>query len=377
MLQSLHIKNYKNLKDFSIGNLSRVTLITGNNNTGKSSILEAIALFAHRGDLSLLLQILSEREEYTKNSQNTVDFTERNTKQLSSLFTDRIIGFDIDNAISIGTLEDQSLVREENSDSEIFIRFVRFIDEVVNDQDGSLIRRRKLHATKVLESENLQFQIGLEIIIGSKSQIIALDEEIFLPAKPKAINKTSACQFIRARAITRESNGVLFDNITLTAKEELVLNALKIIEPRVERIAFVGEDNQERIAVIKLQHIAVPFPIGSMGDGINRILAIILALVNCENGFLLIDEFENGLHYSAQEKLWKIIFELAKRLNIQVFATTHSEDCIHGFETALNEQDDNYMGSLFRLDSINGEIKKVEFTAEELRVASELDIETR
>ena len=65
-----------------------------------------------------------------------------------------------------------------------------------------------------------------------------------------------------------------------------------------------------------------------MGDGINRILTIILAMVNCENGYLLIDEFENGLHYSVQEKLWEIIFYLAKRLNIQVFATTHSNDTI-------------------------------------------------
>jgi AAA15 family ATPase/GTPase len=70
-----------------------------------------------------------------------------------------------------------------------------------------------------------------------------------------------------------------------------------------------------------------------MGDGMNRILTIILALVNSDNGCLLIDEFENGLHYTVQENLWRIIFHLSKELNIQVFATTHSEDCIKGFQS--------------------------------------------
>ena len=83
--------------------------------------------------------------------------------------------------------------------------------------------------------------------------------------------------------------------------------------------------------MVRLDESNNPLPLRSMGDGINRILTIILAMVNCENGYLLIDEFENGLHYSVQEKLWEIIFYLAERLNIQVFATTHSNDAIEVF----------------------------------------------
>lgn len=114
-----------------------------------------------------------------------------------------------------------------------------------------------------------------------------------------------------------------------------------------------------------------------MGDGINRILTIILALVNSENGYLLIDEFENGLHYSVQADLWEIVFFLAERLNIQVFATTHSEDCISGFEQVLNEALTTASGHLIRLDRIDGEIRQTSFDPEEMKLAGEKDIELR
>jgi len=114
-----------------------------------------------------------------------------------------------------------------------------------------------------------------------------------------------------------------------------------------------------------------------MGDGINRILTIILALVNADNGYLLIDEFENGLHYSVQEKLWNIIFNLSKKLGIQVFATTHSEDCIIGFETVLNNKTNQLEGKLIRLELIEGSVRQVEFNAKELKIANDENIETR
>jgi len=106
-------------------------------------------------------------------------------------------------------------------------------------------------------------------------------------------------------------------------------------------------------------------------------LTIILALVNSDNGFLLLDEFENGLHHTVQEKLWNVIFKLAQSLKIQVFVTTHSEDCISGYENVLNNPENKLDGKLIRLDNINGEIHQVEFNANELKIATDLNIETR
>lgn len=95
----------------------------------------------------------------------------------------------------------------------------------------------------------------------------------------------------------------------------------------------------------------------------------------CIRDRLLIDEFENGLHWSILPKVWDIVFKLSERLNVQVFATTHSRDCVKGFDTTWN----NYptLGAFFRLEASNGTVKVREYTSETLSDAIDMDVEVR
>lgn len=113
-----------------------------------------------------------------------------------------------------------------------------------------------------------------------------------------------------------------------------------------------------------------------MGDGINRILNLTLALVNSDGGFLLIDECENGLHHSVQDKLWEIIFEIAEKLDIQVFATTHSNDSINSFAKVL-ENAPKLDGALFRLERKEESVIANPFSKEEITVAANQGINLR
>lgn len=81
-----------------------------------------------------------------------------------------------------------------------------------------------------------------------------------------------------------------------------------------------------------------PEPLGNLGEGMNRMLALAIGLVRSADGILLVDEIENGLHYSVQPDLWRMIFETAQELNVQVFATTHSYDCVQAFERVAQEE---------------------------------------
>ena len=223
----------------------------------------------------------------------------------------------------------------------------------------------------------VNFKVGIEIRVGNINYITTLEESQPYRFGYRGFGTNENFQFIGTRNIDREINGKLWDKITLTENENYVIEALKIIEPNTERIAFIEENPRERTAVIKLSNATNVLPLLSMGDGINRILTIILALVNSNNGILLIDEFENGLHYTVQERLWSMIFNLAKKLNVQVFVTTHSEDCISGFENILNNSENTSDGKLIRLDNENGIIKQVEFNAKELKIANEQNIDIR
>ena len=376
MLDSLNIKNYRNLKEIKIDSLKRVNLVIGKNNTGKSTILEALAIYATCGDFNMIYRILAERGENFERKDTNKVRTEINMQVFASLFKDRRIGFDATDAISIGNLD----VDGTSAKKRISMRFVRYVDEVRTDDKGNMTRKRTI-IQKDTEEQVENHNVGIEMKSENASYVLPLDEDMrhVSGLRFNGLGRRENVRFIRTGNTDENVAGELFDGITLTEKELYVVEALRIIEPQTERIAFVNEMSKarERIAVIKLSNSPKVLPLRSMGDGINRILTIILALVNADNGFLLIDEFENGLHHTVQERLWKIIFALSRKLNVQVFATTHSEDCIKGFENVLNDSGDAPSGKLIRLDNKNGKIVQVEFEAEELKVANEQDIDVR
>src|SRR5262249_57748030 len=111
-------------------------------------------------------------------------------------------------------------------------------------------------------------------------------------------------------------------------------------------------------------------------EGMDRLLGIALALVNAKDGILLIDEIESGLHYSVQPDVWRLVFATVQRLNVQVFATTHSWDCIAAFQQAAEENKDEE-GLLIRLENKKGKIVATEFDERRLGIATREEIEVR
>ena len=112
-----------------------------------------------------------------------------------------------------------------------------------------------------------------------------------------------------------------------------------------------------------------------------RVLQLVLKVFPAKGGFLLIDEFENGLHFTVQEKVWELLFELAQKLDIQIFATTHSWDCIESFtNTAIARQD--VEGVLFRvgrsvLKNTLGQVIATVFDEDALYNITQADVEVR
>ena len=377
MLDSLEIKNYRNLEDLQIKSLGTVNLLTGKNNTGKSTLLEAVAIYASKGDISVILELLVERGEYPKEPKFQFSINKSDIRTISSIFTNRVTKFEKENSIRIGEIIENKKNKNETNGNSLIIHFIKYNYESLLNSKVGLSKELKIFSENDTNLNNSEYKVGLEIKFGSENGIYTFEEEGFYNYGYNDEYIRDNYQFIRTRNIDKEINGKLWDNIILTDKENNVIEALKIIEPTTEKVAFIEGNSKDRSAVIKLSGSQAVLPLLSMGDGINRILTIILALVNAENGYLLIDEFENGLHHSVQEKLWKIIFTLAEKLNVQVFATTHSEDCISGFEQVLNKEGNADKGKLIRLENIKGHIKQVEFDANELKIANENDIEIR
>lgn len=357
MLNSLEIKNYRNLRHLRIEKLGRVNLIVGKNNTGKSSLLEILGIYlSYNSDdfFGYINSLLANREggEITPiNPQINIDI-------FSNLFTDRKYDFyDRRMNISIGEIDDIEPLKIQ------FVRTIIYPDGTYkileNDKEGE----DKPHEIEFWGKKG-DFNQALIILNGNFQRRIRMEFNQ-MPFK-----------YIRSSVFISDENPLLWSKIALTEKEKNVIEALNSIDKSVERLAFVNEGGSN-VAKVKQKNSEKPVSLRSMGDGINRILTIILAMVNCENGYLLIDEFENGLHYSVQEKLWEIIFFLANKLNVQVFATTHSSDAIRTFEDVANSRTKYHDAQLIKLRAIDGEIEAVEMDAEDLKILVEGFVDPR
>lgn len=369
MLNSLYIKNFKCLKEIQVNNLSGVNLIAGKNNTGKSSLLEAIFIYASRGYHGTLFDLSKNRGEECEylNEKTTPEMVE---KTLCSFFPERNTEYNESNTISIegkGTTNDK-----------IKLSFVYYRNIVRTDESGNTIYKQEV-TNNEHPDKNYSWQKGLGVFIGRNKYIFPITDRKYINSLPasQALMK-SAYIYSNELATASEINAKRWDAIALTEKEDIVIDALKIIEPGIEQLRFIEDERSiynKRIPVVKLKDGSTRYPLGSMGDGINHIFTIILAMVNVKNGILLIDEIENGLHYTTQEVLWKTIFKLSKELNIQVFATTHSDDCIHSFGKVLNETGN--LGQLIRLEKKSEDIRVVNYDAAELDVIYKQGIEVR
>lgn len=353
MLNSLEIKNYRNLKHLLIEKLGRVNLIVGKNNTGKSSLLEAILILGTPSPTNAIQYILEQRmENFTVDQEEGEFLNEQTAKIIGNVFFKQ----NTESVISIGD-------KERN----ITIKFT------LSDKDHNFIPTLTYQKSSS-EKVTAGFSKGLNLIFETRENI-------------DTKNQKKHTRYISSSLFQDLQEAVLnWKSISLNQeKEAFIIEALSILNRKIEQFNFVSvRVSGETVSGFSKQQPRVRLSTGeitnlrSMGDGINRILTIILAMVNCENGYLLIDEFENGLHYSVQEKLWEIIFHLAKRLNVQVFATTHSSDCINSFAKVLNhQQKPDDFGKQIRLENFDGNIEAIEYDAETLFVATEQDIETR
>ena len=171
----------------------------------------------------------------------------------------------------------------------------------------------------------------------------------------------------------------MWDKISLTPLEDIIIKTLQtVLSPEISSMAMLSqsEHSMRRVAYAKHKDHHSPIPLKSFGDGVNRLFGMILSLVSAKGGVFIIDEIETGFHYSIMPKVWQAIFTLAQELDIQVFASTHSLDCVRAFSEVANN-DQNVAGAVIRLNNMNGEMSQTHFNEQDLQNATEMDLELR
>lgn len=316
MYSKLKIENFKSFSNLKIDNLGKINLFFGSNNCGKTTLLESIFILSGMSNPALL---------YKCNQFRGFPLI----RDISLFFHN----FNTDSNILI-----QSEIDSEGSSRKLIVypqtKIVKEIkkgtNEIVTNSDNSLAEISEL----VFEGKLKNKEGNIESVKTS----MRLNEEktkesIQFSVKSKYKETLYCSYFSPSISLTTIIPSVL--KIFSDKKEQLVIKALKKIDSRI--VDFILNDNTIMVDVGFEKRL----PINLLGDGVRKFFTLVVAMYECKDGILLVDEIDNGLHFSAMEKFWQVLLNTSQLFNVQLFATTHNIDSIKGLNKILQNNEYN------------------------------------
>ena len=378
-LPNLSIGHFRGIDRLSIRRLGRVTLLAGRNGVGKTTVLEAVRVHAARGRPTALHELLNKREEFAADGDEDRDPVA--SPDYAALFHGRTASRD--RPITIGPSSGEDDLRIE----------------VSTPSDWSP-DQRELFADLRMEAGML----AVKVVYRDRHRLLPWLPAVREPGgdwPPRLYRRSGQqplfddgewpvieCESLGPGLPANSRLARLWDSVVLAAAEYLSLEALRLTAEGIERVNVVGDEARwtsaglvgrqgiGRRVVVTLRGHPRPVPLKSLGDGVTRLFAAGLALANSRDGFLVVDEAENGIHYSVQPDFWRLVLRAAHQHNVQVLATTHSHDCVKGFARAAADVEEAE-GVLVRLERDGDTVRAVEYTEEELETVAEQNIEVR
>lgn len=361
MYESLKVHHFRAFDEFELPNLTRVNLLVGKNNAGKTSLLEAVEMAALGGRVVSLLRSPRRRGEVSWDSE---DERARRDLDVRHLFWGHRIGegssFEVTAITGEKTRTVRCDVRQGRTDK-------TQLDLLSEQTDiGPLLE------IEMTGPDNPEGNPPLSVLADGSLQEYRRN---FIPASGP--NGSSPVVFLGTEGAELRVLHQMWDQLVLTPEEEKVISAMKIIEPTIERLAFAGPGRMaESIGLVKLAGEEKRMPLGSLGDGIKRLLAQAIYMARSAGGLLLIDEIDTGLHYTTLESMWRFVIESARRLDVQVFATSHSGDCIRAL--AWLQTDAPELATEVSVHRIEKEVSTaIRYSAADIEIAARHHIEVR
>ena len=344
-LPNFSIQRFRGINDLWLPKLGRVTLLTGTNGIGKTTVLEAARIWATRGSKKSVIGLLTERGEICVDEDGRLD--QQDGLYIKNLFWGRT-----------PKPADRIIIGPKGS-SESELLNIRYIPKMPNSISST---RRKFGKSKSTTAWSSLYEGNSEIDLDIDDAFTSIDNIQFNSLGPGTSSTRKIVEY--------------WTKIALTPNENRAVKALNIVaKDKIERVAVVGEKHTQKI-IAKTERSDIPVPLMSLGNGVTRFLGVALAMPCSQGGFLFLDEAENGIHYSALTDFWRMVLQAAHDNDVQVIATTHSFDCVKGFANAAVENEE-VEGVLVRIEDSKNGLGAVTFDESDLEIVAADEIEVR
>ena len=357
MLNDLSIENFRGIQKLSIKDMRRLVLLSGSNNVGKSSVLEAVFL---------MMDHLSPDSFNHMNNFRGLNVPTNGVSLWEPLFYQ----MDPDNTIKIQATRGKDTLSLSYSKDDNFIPALN--EGIPKDVAGSLQSSAKRYYT-------LRFDFQIEGTVDyseighySTSENGTL-REIVDDNGDKQLMQLTYTSFVNNNFV-RTDRAILdrMGKAEINGEKEKLIYFLQRIDPSISDIVTLSINGIPQLYINTNKKL---LPVQFSGDGINKLLYIVLSIMDAKDGILLVDEIDTGFHYSMYKDLWKIISDVSRDYNCQIIATTHSYENIIGAVEGVHDYPEDF--SYYRLGYDKQELKSFRSSYDLLKSALRSDMEVR
>ena len=303
-LKSIDIKDFKCFKDFEASGFKRMNLIGGKNNVGKTAFMEACYINLSSINIDSAWRVLS----LTKFRRNSLEYIGK-------------------------TLEFKDIKKDFETTKTVNI------DSNINQLYFSVL--------------NCDGKKEYKFKVNSKETIININEFSY------SYEKNDSIQFIDNFGLDNSELKDMFEAVQKKDKEEVLYSYINEFDSNIVNFKIIGGDKPQCKVDGEYRDI------NEFGDGLKHYISIICSLYACENGYLFIDEIDNGIHWTQLNKVWEIILKISKEQNVQLFATTHSKECIESYARISKKFEEKEI-SFIELGQKNKKIESITYEYDEV-----------
>ncbi|MGW8257499.1 MAG: AAA family ATPase [Thermoguttaceae bacterium] len=338
MLTRVEIKNYRCFESYEMQDLTQVNLLVGKNNCGKTALLEGIQFLTSGGDPAVLAEIAERRGEIIlKRTEHPIYPGRDLISDIAHFFSGHAIAdnswFSISGNNSYHPVKVQIFAdskhspgatgnsgQQSSSDSGLFIK--------ISCQPKSERKEPRFAISR-------EGGVDLEVPVSRFRRIVATRK-----------SQGPRVRFVGPDSLNFNDMAEMWNEVTLKGHEIDVAEAMRVLEDGLESVHFLTGIYANTYfpscagIVVGMKGQEGRIPLGSMGDGMRRLMALATSLAVTKDGCLFVDEIDTGLHYSVMPDMWKMVIAKAAASNTQVFATTHSWDCIDGLARLCQKEPD-------------------------------------
>jgi ABC-type cobalamin/Fe3+-siderophores transport system ATPase subunit len=323
MITELRLKNFRCFEDFSVEGLRPVTLLAGANSVGKTALLESIYLFCKSDSTSVFLDLRMFRDLWQKQLSPSILW--------EPLFANGNTSLELCVGVTLNHKSHEIVLRKDTSS-----RASSETEELEAEEDDNYSLELR-YSVDNLPRGSEQFSLSKNGFTCNGD--VSLAEDV-----PGVLLLYSTRMFSPAKAAK------LLGKLKIDKQETGLIEILRMFDPRIQDVSSIALG--EGVSIFADIGLPSLQPVNTLGDGVNKLMLIALLMLANPGAVILIDEIENGFHYSFFPKLWEVIGKLATETNCQVIATSHSYECIQGALGLATDTEDLFR--FIRLDRVDG-----------------------